>query len=57
MRVTTVLSQNKTHYILLKQDQDLKPFRRRIFQVIELPLGNNTRRTKAKRQKEENAEG
>ncbi len=54
-RVTTVLPQNKTHCILLKQDQDLKPFQRQIFQIMELPLGNNTRRIKAKRKKKEDA--
>ena len=56
MRVTTVLPQNKTHCILLKQDQDLKPFQRQIFQILGLPLGNNTQRTKAKRPQKKDAE-
>ena len=49
MQVTTVLPQNKTHCILLKQDRDLKPFQRQIFQIMGLPLGRYTQRRKAKR--------
>ncbi len=55
MRVTTVLPQNKTHCILLKQDRDLKPFQRQIFQAMGLKLGRNTQRIKTKRPKTESA--
>ena len=56
LRVTSVLPQNKTHAILLKQDQDLKPFQRQIFQAMGLKLGRNTQRIKAKRPEKENTE-
>ena len=49
MRVTTVLPQNKTHCILLKQDQDLQPFQRQIFEAMGMKLGNHTQRIKSKR--------
>ncbi len=55
-RVTTVLPQNKTHCILLKQDADLKPFQRKVFQALELNTGNYTQRIKAKRPKKEDAD-
>ena len=47
MHVTTVLPQNKTHCILLKQD--LQPFQRQIFEAMGLKQGNHTQRTKSKR--------
>ncbi len=53
-RVTTVLPQNKTHCILLKQDANLKPFQRKVFKAMGLKLGKNAKKVKAKRpQKEE----
>ena len=55
-RVTTVLPQNKTHCILLKQDADLKPFQRKVFQAMGLNTGNYTRRIKAKRPPKEDAD-
>ena|GEM_PF-1985138 len=51
LRVTTVVSQNKTHGILLKQDQDLKPFQRQIFKAMGLKPEQNTQRVKVKRPK------
>ncbi len=55
-RVTTVLPQNKTHCILLKQDADLKPFQRKVFQALELNIGNYTQRIKTKRPKKEDTD-
>ena len=52
-RVTTVLPQNKTHCILLKQDAKLKPFQREIFQAMGLKMGKYAQRIKAKRSPEE----
>jgi len=56
MRVTTVLPQNKTHCILIKQDANLRPFQQKVFQVIGLKLGKNAKKVKAKRPQEEKAE-
>ena len=41
-RVTTVLPQNDTYCILLKQNRDLKPLQRQIFQAMGLKLERNT---------------
>ncbi len=48
-RVTTVLPQNATHCTLLKKDQDLKPFHRKVFRAMGLKTGTYTRRMKARR--------
>jgi len=55
-RVTTVLPQNKTHCILLKQDANLKPFQRKVFQAMGLKLGKNAQKVKTKRPQEEASE-
>jgi len=52
-RITTVLPQNKTHCILLKQDVKLKPLQRKIFQAMGLKLGKNALKIKAKRPPQE----
>ncbi|MDE2645934.1 MAG: IS1634 family transposase [Bacteroidota bacterium] len=48
-RITTILPQNKTHCIELKQDATLKPFPREVFKSMELKLGKNTEKKKVKR--------
>lgn len=55
-RITTVLPQNKTHGIVLKQDATLKPFQRNVFKAMGLKLGKNTHRMKTKRLPKEDAE-
>ncbi len=48
-RVTTILPQNETHCILLKQDARLKPFAQNVFKAIGLRMGRNVQKIKAKR--------
>ena len=55
-RVTTMLPQNKTHCILLKQDANLKPFQRKVFKAMGLKLGKNAKKVKAKRPQIEESE-
>ncbi|MCY4170726.1 MAG: IS1634 family transposase [Bacteroidetes bacterium] len=53
IRITTVLPQNKTHCILLKQDANLKPFQRKVFKAMGIKLGKNAKKVKAERPQEE----
>jgi len=55
-RVTTILPQNKTHCILLKQDAKLKPFPQKVFKAMGLRLGRNVQKIKAKRSIEKDEE-
>ncbi len=55
-RITTVLPQNKTHCILLKQDVNLKPFQRKVFKAMGVKLGKNAKKVKALRPQKEASE-
>ena len=55
-RVTTVLPENESHCLLFHQDRDLKPFQRKLFQIMGIPLDNHTLRRKVKRPKKETPE-
>ncbi len=55
-RVTTILPQNKTHGILLKQDARLKPFAQNVFKAMGLRMGRNVQKIKAKRLPEKDEE-
>ncbi len=51
-RVTTILPQNKTHGILLKQDARLKPFAQNVFKAMGLRMGKNQGETAAGKKRE-----
>ncbi|MYE63481.1 MAG: hypothetical protein F4X29_09325 [Rhodothermaceae bacterium] len=55
-RVTTLLPQNKTHGILLKQDARLTPFARNVFKAMGIRLGRNVQKIKTKRPLEKDEE-